>query len=353
MYCSMCGKEIQENSLFCNWCGTKVGEQNSISNKEFVIRGGVLEKYVGQSKTVIIPSNVDVIGDFSFKDCYGITKIIVPEGVTSIKHGAFENCEKLQSVDLPNTLVDLETGVFYGCKSLESIVIPGSLKRIEGVILFNKCISLKKIEFQEGITCISGEKAYSDADYASFFGPNSSIEEVVLPSTLKVIGHGAFKGCGKLKTVQIPDGTIMIGAEAFDGCKEIFLKIPESVKLIGNSAFYNCKKLKTVFLSNKICVGGSHRSYDVLNGEVPEVMEVGYKAFCGCEGLENVVLPTEITNTSIYPSTTSVISYIIDSCFEFTPMYNRKYKKLCIYCGGEFKGFLTKTCSVCGKNKNY
>ena len=32
---------------------------------------------------------------------------------------------------------------------------------------------------------------------------------------------------------------------------------------------------------------------------------------------------------------------------------DRKSKNLCQYCGGSFKGFLSKTCSICGKKKDY
>ena len=144
----MCGKEIAENSLFCNWCGNKAGEFSYYNEgKDFIIRGGVLEKYTGQGTTIVVPNNVKMIGECAFKDCYGITKVVVPEGVSSIKWGAFENCEKLQSVEFPNTLTEISE-VFRNCKSLESVKFPGSLKKIEGR-LFSDCNALKKVEFEE------------------------------------------------------------------------------------------------------------------------------------------------------------------------------------------------------------
>ena len=45
---------------------------------------GVLTRYKGDDREVIIPDNVTAIHDFAFKDCTSITSIIIPEGVTKI-----------------------------------------------------------------------------------------------------------------------------------------------------------------------------------------------------------------------------------------------------------------------------
>ena len=43
----------------------------------------------------------------------------------------------------------------------------------------------------------------------------SSLESVVLPSTLKTIGRSVFHGCEKLKSVKFPDGLKKISTGAF------------------------------------------------------------------------------------------------------------------------------------------
>lgn len=57
------------------------------TNKDFVIKARVLEKYIGEDIDVIIPDNVTIIGDEAFQGCGGIRSVIVPESVYEIKEG--------------------------------------------------------------------------------------------------------------------------------------------------------------------------------------------------------------------------------------------------------------------------
>lgn len=102
--------------------------------------------------------------------------------------------------------------------------------------------------------------AYLYGQNVSFFGiPNhvnyigqyafqeSDLEEIVIPSSIKVIAIKAFCTCESLKRVIIEDGCTIIGDYAFmycDSLEEIF--IPASVTTIMNDVFYNCDKL-TIF----------------------------------------------------------------------------------------------------------
>ena len=117
--------------------------------------------------------------------------------------------------------------------------------------------------------------------------------------------------------VNIPKGVQTIGYRAFEGCAVAELRIPESVQKIESYAFCGCDKLNDLYL--------------------PRSVDIHPSAFIGCKGLTNAVVPPEK----------------VDSCFEGTPISDRKNKKLCLVCGGRFKGVFSKTCSVCGREKNY
>lgn len=72
---------------------------------DFVIENGVLKKYVGSGRDVVIPCNVIGIWHEAFRDC-SLTSITIPEGVTSIGNSAFSWCSSLTSITWPSVLAN-------------------------------------------------------------------------------------------------------------------------------------------------------------------------------------------------------------------------------------------------------
>lgn len=67
---------------------------------------------------------------------------------------------------------------------------------------------------------------------------DNTVEEVVLPKTIREIGEYSFHECKKLKSITLNKGLEIIGKRAFKNCfalKEIV--IPASVKKIGSDCF--------------------------------------------------------------------------------------------------------------------
>lgn len=65
-----------------------------------------------------------------------------------------------------------------------------------------------------------------------------SIKEIIMPSTLKVIGNKALWQCTTLESINIPHSVLKIGDNAFAGClslTKIFL--PKSINTIGSLVF--------------------------------------------------------------------------------------------------------------------
>ena len=123
---------------------------------------------------------------------------------------------------------------------------------------------IKKIIINEGIETI-GEEAFR----------YSSVETLVLPSTLKSIGefafgecenltdvvfpselqsewamiwHGAFCDCVNLNDIKIPEGIGGIADLVFSGCSNLkTVYLPVSLRGIGIGTFYECENLKDVY----------------------------------------------------------------------------------------------------------
>ena len=65
--------------------------------------------------------------------------------------------------------------------------------------------------------------------------------------TVTAIGDYAFRSCGELTGVSIPDVVTSIGSYAFSGCKKLgAVSLPSSVTTIGDCAFYGCCSLTSM-----------------------------------------------------------------------------------------------------------
>lgn len=68
----------------------------------------------------VIPDNGSVtsIGDYAFRDCYGLTSITIPDGVTSIGMSAFDSCYNLTIITIPDSVTSIKYRAFFYCDAL-------------------------------------------------------------------------------------------------------------------------------------------------------------------------------------------------------------------------------------------
>ena len=111
----------------------------------FQIENGVLKKYTGKDKDVVIPDGVTRIGNGAFEDCKSLTSVTIPDGVTKIDEYAFRGCENLTSITIPDSVTSIGECAFENCTSLTSITIPDSVISI-GERAFEDCTSLTSIK---------------------------------------------------------------------------------------------------------------------------------------------------------------------------------------------------------------
>ena len=107
------------------------------------------------------------------------------------------------------------------------------------------------------------------------------------------IGNNAFKSCGGLTCVTIPNSVKFIGESAFNNCNGLTsMTIPNSVTSIGDAAFSYCRGLNTVTISNSVTsIGRDAFSYCRNLSTVNvgnSVSNIGDKAFMNCENLSFV-----------------------------------------------------------------
>ena len=126
----------------------------------------------------------DVIGNYAFSDCSGLTSLILPSNVTSIGYSAFYGCIRLTSLTLPSSVTSIGSSAFEACYGLFSLTLPSSVTEI-------------------------GESAFRGC---------RSLASLTLPSSVTEIGESAFEGCIRLASLTLPSSVTSIGKSAFEGC---------------------------------------------------------------------------------------------------------------------------------------
>ena len=233
----------------------------------------------------------DVIGNYAFSDCSGLTSLILPSNVTSIGYSAFYGCIRLTSLTLPSSVTSIGSSAFEGCRSLTSLILPSSVTSI-GSSAFSGCSGLTSLTLPSSVTSIG---------WATFSGC-SGLTSLTLPSSVTSIDGRAFYGCSSLFGLTLPSSVTSIGSSAFEACYGLFsLTLPSSVTEIGESAFRGCSSLASLTLPSS-------------------VTEIGESAFRGCSSLASLTLPSSVTSigksafegcsglTSIYVSWESPLS---------------------------------------------
>lgn len=142
--CEFCGKPyVVKDAIVQNYINNVININtesiNIYTQKDFVIEGGVLRAYKGESTIVEIPNNVKKIADGTkgvenekegvFEGML-IESVHLPEGIENIGAYCFCNCESLKEIYLPSTLKTISVEAFFNCKSLVSIDIPDSVTNI-------------------------------------------------------------------------------------------------------------------------------------------------------------------------------------------------------------------------------
>ena len=109
----------------------------------------------------------------------------------------------------------------------------------------------------------------------------------------EMVPEGAFAGVPRLRHVSIEPGIRIVGAEAWQSCRQLRLvKLPATVVCIADNAFRGCHLLNNV--------------------SAPGCREFGYKAFADCGSLQWVYANEEVANQ--FCSATKFGHYLFQDC---------------------------------------
>lgn len=265
------------------------------------LRELAIEAFFGANglEQIQIPDGITTLPEGAFGMCEALKKAELPASLTKIDKNAFQDCHNLETIELKEGLKHIAVYAFQNCKKLHNVTLPNSLETIENEAFLN-CNDMAGLKLGSGLKTI-GEKA---------FFHNHGIESLEIPKTTEKIDYAAFAECLGLKQVALGMSAAELVDNPFLGCAALqsfevdannekyaaengtlYAKdyttlyiypngkndknftMNASTKKVADFAFWYCKNLEKVEFS-------------------PAFNEFGYRAFCGCSGLNSLTVKT-------------------------------------------------------------
>ena len=188
---------------------------------------------------------------------------------------AFCNHQHIEKIVIEEGVTDIRKGAFKDCFKLKEIVLPSTLK-VLGQEVMTGLENIRKAVFEhcalESIVIPDSVEIIGDGAFYN----NVSLSLVYMSDSVKYLGRHAFSGTA-LREIHLSSNLTKIEDGTFEHTKLYSIELPDSVKSIGERAFYNCKHIKTVKLPDSL-------------------EEIGEAAFRGCTQLEELILPKTLTH---------------------------------------------------------
>ena len=217
---------------------------------------GVFVVDSGNRHYVVVDSlalcNIDTTLLLAYPGRWPDTSYTVPRTVRRIGGSAFYGSRRLRRVVLPEGLREIGSGAFGS--GLRSLHIPASVCRIEGMLR-----DTASARFALTIDPANRHYRFEDGMLLSYDGDTlmqtvglSGVLEV--PSSVRVIGDGAFMFNDALTKIVLPEGLTEIGYMAFIYVTaEIIL--PSTLRRIGDYAFAYTTKIRRISIPSVRSIG--------------------------------------------------------------------------------------------------
>lgn len=243
--------------------------ENKYDDPDFVIEENRIMKYIGHSKTVI-----------------------VPEGIEELESSSFWDNQSIEEVVLPSTLKNMGGDTFYNCKNLRKINIPCSVE-LMGNNPFAGCPLVKVTNESKHYVTKNGALYTADMKTMIYCSIKGNESEFVVPEGVTVICKHAFFLCDRFTTIVLPTSLEKMENNPFSGCSKLELVNHSKAYFIKDDVIYNGFKTSVVGALNKI----KNKRLVILDG----VKTINRNSFWNCKGIECIVFPKSLNDIGYNP----------------------------------------------------
>ncbi len=234
-------------------------------------------------------------------------ELTVPEKVNgrtvvAILSGAFADCDNIQRISIPESVTEIGASAFQNSSLLE-INIGSGVNHI-GHDAFAGCSKLRSIQLPSGLTELED----------GVLSGCAALTELTLPAGIQTIGSGALQGLVHLTSLALNEGLIGLEDNALSNCSALKqVTLPASLINLETDTFLGCNALETVDVADG---NNQFSSYDgvLMNSSSTEIVYypsgksnkeytvpsgvsvIDIAAFAGAQNLEAISLPASIVS---------------------------------------------------------
>ncbi len=198
---------------------------------------------------------VTSVADKLFSQKYNITEVHLPDTITTVGERSFDQIHGLNYINIPQSLTTL-TGIqafgYGGWDNLEAgewlmdtLYVPASLET------WNQCA----FSGNKYTTAVLEDGLHMVGSYG--ISNNAKLTDVKMASTVQYLKNNAFSSCEALESIELPEGLLYIGDQAFQGDPLKSVTLPSSLKYVGTQAFESLKYDYSTYPSTVTYVGAS------------------------------------------------------------------------------------------------
>ena len=176
---------------------------------------------------VILPNTIDKVPAYCFCGVWNIRSVTIPSSIHTVGQSAFRATGLTQVIGAEN-IRRFENSCFEESHYLRDITISPATQFIDDYA-FWVVDSLKGTLRLDSVTYL-GQDAFG----------TTGLDSVFLPDHLSTIGESAFRGCGSLRYIRLPETLTQIPTACFWKDTALHsITLPANTKSLGYGAFYH------------------------------------------------------------------------------------------------------------------
>lgn len=228
----------------------------------------------------------------------------------------YETCEELEQDGIFYVINDNDEVVITDCSDSideSTISIPDKIDEHPVTMIYEFAFcgleNTKTINIPEGVKVIGAEA----------FAWSNNLQTINIPTSVTTIDAAAFAGNNKLQSITIPNSVTELGVGAFILCENLTnITLPNTISSIPYATFAGCVSLKKIDIPNS--VKAIEKEAFSMTGftefTVPDtVTTIGYQVFSDCENLVKVTIPKSVT---------TIGKAIFEGCSDDVTIYGEK-----------------------------